>query len=259
MDQETQAQIFVPKFESECSISKGVEISDLLKVKKEAILYVQPCTSERGKLMADVELGHTKSMSINPATLCSLLEMQRRRFSELKCSPHLGVAKFKWKGREMSIFKNGKIKIQRALDRDEILRIANSVARLVWGAVICDVCGMPTLRCASGECGKCITKAQKTEIEKPPNAAPLIEGYSNLKKFADEISKLEKEGQILHPQEDLEKYLQTTRYLALFFATEAAKKDDAALGLILLGEAEKANKDYRSLKSKLDGRIDTKS
>lgn len=243
MSQDFPAQILVPEFKDECSISKGVEIKDLLKVKKEAVFYVQPCASERGKLMADVELGETKSKLIDPATLCSLLEMQRRRFSELKCSPGLGVAKFRWRGKEISVFRNGKLKIQRALDREEILRIANSVARLVWGAVTCDVCGMPTLRCASGECGKCIIKEKAVPIlfEKIPNAAPLVEGYSNLKKMLAESGKIP-------PQEEL-KSLRATQYLALFFTMEAIDKDDAALGLVLLGEAEKVNRTHGFLKN----------
>ena len=152
---ETPIQITIPKFRDECSLAKGVEVRDLLKVRKEAVLYVQPCVSERGKLMADVELKREEDriQLIDPAVLCSILEIHRRRFAELKCSPNLGVAKLKLKGREISIFKNGKLKIQRALDREEILRVANSISRLVWGAVICDICGQPTISCASGKCG----------------------------------------------------------------------------------------------------------
>jgi len=233
---ETPIQIIVPKFRDECSLAKGVEVKDLLKVRKEAVLYVQPCVSERGKLMADVELkrGEDRAQLIDPAALCSILEIHRRRFAELKCSPSLGVAKLKFKGREISIFKNGKLKIQRALDREEILRVANSISRLVWGAVVCDVCGEPTINCASGKCGKCIAeeKATSVQLEGLPNAALLIEGYSNLRKAVEEG----------WSGEEFERALHTVRYLALFFTMEASSKDDAALGLVLLGEAEQAEK-----------------
>ncbi len=53
---EKPAKVTVPKFKDECSLTRGVEISDLLKVKKEAVLYVQPCVSEKGRLMADIDL-----------------------------------------------------------------------------------------------------------------------------------------------------------------------------------------------------------
>jgi hypothetical protein len=232
-------QIIVPKFKDNCSLTKGVEVRDLLKVRKEAVLYVQPCVSERGKLMADVELKReeAKARLIDPPTLCSILEIHRRRFAELRCSPSLGVAKFKLKGREISVFKNGKLKIQRALDKEEILRIANSISRLVWGAVICDICGEPTLNCASGKCGKCIAKekAITVRLEELPNAALLVEGYSNLRK-AIGTSKIER------AREEFERALNTARYLALYFTMEAPNKEAASLGLVLLGESERVGK-----------------
>lgn len=233
------AQILVPKFRDECLISKGVEVRDLLKVRKETVLYVQPCAAERGKLMADIELQQTAEHFLDPPTLCSLLEIHRRRFAELKCSPNLGVAKLKWKGREISIFKNGKLKIQRALDREEILRIANSVSRLVWGAAVCEVCGQPVLKCASGDCGKCASDEKMTvEIDQLPSAELLRQGHANLEK----AQKL--------PQEQSEKSLRDARYLALHFTMEAPSKDDAILGLILLGEAEQIGT-HKKLKSEL--------
>lgn len=238
---EKPIQMVVPKFRDECSLTKGIEVRDLLKVRKEAVLYVQPCVSEKGKLMADVELKREEARAqlLDSQTLCSLLEIHRRRFSELKCSPNVGVAKLKWKGREVSIFKNGKLKIQRALDKEEILRVANSVARLIWGAVICDVCGEPTVNCASGKCGKCITeeKATAAQIEELPNAALLVEGHSNLRKAVE----ASKQGS----PEEFERALRIARYLALFFTIEAPSKDDAALGLVLLGEADRVENVHR--------------
>lgn len=219
-------QISVPRFKDECLLSKGIEVQDLLKVRKETVMYVQPCASERGKLMADIELQRAKEQFIDPQTLCSLLEIHRRRFAELKCSPNLGVAKLKWKGREISIFKNGKLKIQRALDRDEILRVANSVSRLVWGAAVCEVCGQPVLSCASGKCGKC-TSGEKVTLKVEELSAELLQqGYASLEKAQKS-------------PDEFEKSMRTARYLALHHTIEAPSKEDAALGLILLGEAER--------------------
>ena len=224
----------IPKFRDDCLLSRGIEVRDLVRVRKETVMYVQPCVSERGKLMADIEL--TKEPSdrfVDPETLCSLLNIHRRRFAELKCSQSLGVAKLKLKGREISIFKNGKLKIQRALDRDEILRVANSLSRLIWGAAICEVCKQPTLNCASGKCGKCALGEKMTiQTDALPNVELLHQVIANLekaRKFPDES----------------ENSLQAARYLALFFAAEAPSKEDAVIGLILLAEAglEKKTKD----------------
>jgi len=221
------AEILIPAFREECLLSKGLEIKDLIKVRRETILYVQPCASERGKLMADVELRGGATEFINPDKLCSLLEIHRRRFAELKCSSSLGVAKLKWRGKEISIFKNGKLKIQRALDREEIMKIANSTARLIWGASQCELCGRPVLDCASRECGKCaFGEGEPLLIEGIPNVQLLQQARASLERAR------------AAPQE-AEKSLYTARYLALYFTVEAQRKEDAALGLVLLGEAER--------------------
>ncbi len=219
-------EILLPKFKQECLLSKGVEVLDLMRVRKETVMYVQPCASERGKLMADIELTKEPTKQfIDPETLCSLLETHRRRFAELKCSPSLGVAKLKWKGKEISIFKNGKLKIQRALGRDELLKVANSVSRLIWGAAVCEVCKQPTLNCASGKCGKCTLEEHvAVQADALPNAELLYQVYANLEKARKS------------PDES-ENYLRAAKYLALFFTMEAPSKEDAAIGLILLAEA----------------------
>jgi hypothetical protein len=218
----------VPRFRDECLLSKGLEVRDLLKVRKETVIYIQPCASERGKFVADIELAKEPGQFFDPETLCYLLEIHRRRFAELKCSASLGWAKLKWKGREISVFRNGKLKIQRALDRSEILRVANSVSRLIWGAATCEVCKQPAINCASGNCGKCtIGEPRAVHLDTLPNAELLRQALANIEnaqKFPDET----------------EKYLQEARYLALFFTTEAPSKEDAVLGLILLARARSA-------------------
>lgn len=229
-------QVLVPKFREDCLLSRGIEVRDLLRVRKETVLYVQPCASERGKLMADIELTkEPDAQFFDPEILCLLLEIHRRRFAELKCSVKLGVAKIKWGGREISIFKNGKLKIQKALDRDEILRIANSVSRLLWGAAVCGVCGQPTLSCASGKCGKCAFEEKvPVQIGELQNSELLQQGYANLEKVQGSTP------------EESESHLRKARYLALHFAVEAPSKENAALGIVLLGEADRVEKKLKS-------------
>ncbi|MEW6592396.1 MAG: hypothetical protein AB1305_01730 [Candidatus Hadarchaeota archaeon] len=216
-------EITVPKFKEDCVLSKGMEVSELVKVKKDTVVYVQPCAAERGKLMADIEL-KKEGGGIDPKTLCYLLDIHRRRFSELRCSPSIGVAKLTWKGKEVSIFSSCKLKIQRAIDKAEILRVGHSLSRLIWGAAICEVCGRPALDCASGECGKCSEGEREVRVDDIPNGVLLLKGYSELRRAREEAEEM---------------HVRDAQYMGLFFTTEAAKKEDAVLGLVLLGEARR--------------------
>lgn len=220
-------KISIPRFKEDCVVSKGIEVQELLKIRKETVLYVQPCVSERGKLIADVELGKGSNVHfIDPEVMCSLLQIHRRRFAELKCSPSLGVAKVKWKGREISIFKNGKLKIQRVLNENEVLRIATSMSRLIWGATICEVCGLPALSCASGECEKCVVGGEEEviDVDEFPNRDLLCQVSLDLEK-----AKKSRGRSGLH----------RARYLSLFFTMEASHKKEAILGLALLGKVQR--------------------
>ncbi len=221
-------EVAIPKFLDACIISNGLEVSELMGLRKDAIMYVQPCASERGKLMADIEFSkNLDAQFFDTNVLCSLLETHRRRFAELKCSPSLGVAKVKWKGREMSIFKNGKLKIQRAPTREEIAKIANSTARLIWGAVFCEVCGKPALACASGACGKCRTGEHKANVDEMPSG-------DLLKQALDAFESARKNP------EEAEKNFQKAKYFALHFVEETPEKKNAAAGLALISEVEKS-------------------
>jgi len=206
-------EIKARKFVERCVLSRGVEINDLLKVRKEAILYVQPCASERGRLMADIELSQDLDADFfEKQVLCKILEIHSPGFAELKCSPSLGVAKFVWKGREISVFKNGKIKIQRCLDRADILKVANRVVRLVWGAILCEVCGRPAVECASGKCGACAKKEEVCDISGIPGGEILKHAFE-LAGAGDK---------------------KRAGYFTLHFVVETPKKEDATVGLAIL-------------------------
>lgn len=227
-----EEKLTVPRFREDCLLTKGIDVRDLVGVRKEALLYVQPCTSERGKLMADIELTkEIDSRFLDPRKLCSLLRVHRHRFADLRCSENLGVAKLRWGGRDISIFRNGKIKIQQATDREEILRVANAVSRLVWGAALCGVCGEPVINCASGECGKCLLPEETTvEVSGIPGSELLRQGHAALEGLEGPTSP------------DFENKLQRAKFLALHFAMETPRKEDAVLGLLLLAKAEKMGK-----------------
>lgn len=187
----------------------------MLRMRKETILYVQPCASERGKLMADIELSPDLDAEFfDGRVLCALLEIHHPGFAELKCSPSLGVAKFMWKGREISVFRNGKLKVQRCLDRADIMKTAGRVARLVWGAALCKLCGRPALECAAGRCGVCLESKRTTKAEDIP-AGEVLKHALELRDSGDR---------------------RRAGYFALHFVVETPGKGDAAAGLSLLDE-----------------------
>ena len=152
------------KFRKECCLAKGVEFKDILKSREDTIVYVNPCVSERGKVMADIDLRRdsNKEELFDPGTLCSLLKAAEKNFTKLRCSPDLGVAKIEWNGYDISIVRSGKLKIMRAPSEEDIIKIASKLSSLIWGATICDFCGRPAAECASGACGKCLSNEKGT-------------------------------------------------------------------------------------------------
>ena len=68
----------------------------------------------------------------------------------------LGIARIKWKGKGLSLFTSGSIKISTALSENDIKQMLHDITRLAWGTMICSVCGRPAIHCASGTCSKCL-------------------------------------------------------------------------------------------------------
>ena len=112
------------------------------------------------------------------------------------------------------MFRNGKIKIQRCLDREDILRTAAKVSRLVWGAAICEVCKRPAIECASGRCGKCVVGKKTLDVEEIP-AGELLEHAFGLASSGNK---------------------KRASYFAFHFTIETPKKEDARVGLAALDE-----------------------
>lgn len=231
-----EERVTLPKFREDCLLTKGIDVRDLVGIRKEALLYVQPCTSERGKLMADIELTREiDSRFLDAEKLCSLLRVHRHRFADLRCSEALGVAKLRWGGRDISIFRNGKIKIQQAMDREEILRVANAVSRLIWAAAVCGVCGEPVINCASGNCGKCrLPEETAVDVSGILGSELLRQGHAELEGLAEQAPP------------DYESRLQRARFLALHFTMETPRKEDAVLGLLLLAKVDQVEAELKN-------------
>ncbi|MFX0096513.1 MAG: hypothetical protein ACFE7E_02000 [Candidatus Hodarchaeota archaeon] len=145
--------------EKDCVLLGG--ISDRLEeIREDEIAFIEPCAAEVGKLTAKITLsderfGRQKSF-FDKSMLCELLEVYRGRFSEFECSEMLGIARIKWRGKNLSLFASGSIKISTALSENDIMQMLTDITRLVWGTLICGVCGKPAIHCASGACNKCL-------------------------------------------------------------------------------------------------------
>ncbi|HID90626.1 TPA: hypothetical protein EYP44_01545 [Candidatus Bathyarchaeota archaeon] len=247
--------LVLPRFEDACVLSEGVGF-DRLIAGEERLVYVQPCVAERGRLMATINLGEAAGpprQAFDPAILCSLLGAYRSRLAEVRCSPGLGIGKMRWKGREISLFRRGKIVIRRALNERDVYRTIRFLLRLIWGSVTCGLCGRTAVNCVVNECGRCARappareKAQTVRLEALLSAPLWTKGYEDLERAAAEISslqdlvaKLPVEGP--HPpierlESDFRRYVQRAVHSALLFVIETPERDKAVLGLALMGLA----------------------
>jgi hypothetical protein len=100
------------------------------------------------------------------------------------------------------------------------------MSRLVWGAILCEVCGKPALSCASGECEKCREGETSTKLKE-------VSGGELLQRALDFMRMAKKNP------EEMERYSQRAKYFALYFVEEAPDKESAIAGLALLAEAER--------------------
>ncbi|MFX1598548.1 MAG: hypothetical protein ACFFC5_05745 [Promethearchaeota archaeon] len=145
--------------ERDCVLVKGIS-KRLEEIREDEIAFIEPCAAEVGKLTAKISLSNERAGKQEPffdkGVLCDLLEIYKGRFAEFECSEMLGIARIKWRGKDLSIFTSGSIKISAALSENDIMQMLSDITRLVWGTIICSVCGKPAIDCASGACRKCL-------------------------------------------------------------------------------------------------------
>jgi pyridinium-3,5-biscarboxylic acid mononucleotide sulfurtransferase len=78
--------------------------------KKDLVVY-KPCKDEKHKIMFETELPY----SINIEETCK----QLKNFGDLKCSVEMGIAMLEIQGRNVTIFKTGKIVARRVVDKED--------------------------------------------------------------------------------------------------------------------------------------------
>ncbi|MBS7655884.1 hypothetical protein KEJ50_05225 [Candidatus Bathyarchaeota archaeon] len=143
-------------FKEECDLTKGLKKGEITSFGEMEIAYIQPCASERGKVTADIVMSREDKTFFDFTMVCLILELYKIMFAEEKCNQVLGAAMIKWRGRDIIVFRNGRISVKRALSKDEVKKILASLNRLLWGSVLCNNCGKPLVDCAFGKCKKCM-------------------------------------------------------------------------------------------------------
>lgn len=254
----------MPKFSNKCIIVEQVKTELRPDTVVEKGIVIHPCTTERGKIMVDTRfssggLGQVERFFDFPS-LCSILDAYKDRFQETRCSPSLGIARVEWKGKAISIFRNGRVKIRRVVDGKDAKRTVRFLASVLWGSVICGNCGKASLFCASGGCENCIEGGRRrvVRMEGLPAGLVVVEGYRHLMRAFEGISEIH--GSIaesiksrgsyapsLTKGREVDASIGRSIHLALDFIVQTPGRGDAVFGLTLLGMAFNLRGMHRAL------------
>lgn len=264
-------RVLYPRFSETCIVRRGAELEDHLKVGSETVAYIEHCAAEAGKVTASATFSTAtrgRLPFLDASVLCLIIDAYKNRLAEAKCSLSLGLGRIKWKGRNLLISRDGKVRVRLALSKEDVLRILKSASRLVWAGIICSDCGEPAIQCASGSCSRCLQSESSIldrsmttslggkvvngvhstsfEIEKLFNGPLLVKGYESVEKAAAKMSErwdtlvnFFKDLQSSPPKQleatEIERILHRIMLIALIYITEAPNKQDCMPGLLLLG------------------------
>lgn len=103
-----------------------VDIGGYGKTKKDLVVY-KPCKDEANKIMFETELPYT----IDIEKTCQGLE----KMGTVKCSASMGIAMLESQGRNVTVFKNGKIVARRVLDNEDaeklLIKVLPHIRRII--------------------------------------------------------------------------------------------------------------------------------
>jgi len=268
-------------------VQEGIEIGAKGRVVNEetGVTYIHPCITEAGKVAAETRLPsgpesatYLKYGFYDPLKLCTILNMTEF-FQDVKCSPSLGIGRVHVGDKTVLIYKDGRINVRQAKDKEDAISTIRRVSRSLWGAIIC-TCGNASVDCASGGCKECLTQICPVISGGPPdptvtnrgpvqqtNALTIFERVKTLKtrKHFEEAMKQLDEAFTFFRQASLkflkehsvngstlrlieEKVVQVNK-LAIWFIVETSNVYDAALGLMLSGVAMDLSRIVDGLKS----------
>lgn len=100
----------------------SLDITSYGDSKKDMVIY-KPCKDEADKIMFETELPY----EVNIQETCHKFE----KLGEVKCSIQMGVAMMELEGRNITIFRKGKIVARRVKDRDDARELLVEVLPLI--------------------------------------------------------------------------------------------------------------------------------
>jgi hypothetical protein len=165
-------------------LREGVEIGakGTIVIEDTGITYIHPCISETGKITAEARLTTSLEGTMDlkygfydPIQLCMMLNMTGF-FKDVRCSPNLGVGRATVDDKTVLIYKDGRINVRRAKDKEDAIQTIRLVSRSLWGAIICSYCGNTGVDCASGGCEDCITHVCPVISGGPPDPTTTSRG-----------------------------------------------------------------------------------
>lgn len=239
-------KLLVPSIEEGCILSKGLELKSLQETGERGVVEVSPCASERGKVMAEVDLSEgSDTPFLDGKILCLLLESYENHFAEMRCSSRLGVGRLMWKAHRIYAYENGKFKVRFAHSREDAVRTLGSMGRLFLGSINCKKCGRPAIGCILGECEICATNGSPRVIplESYFNGPLLVRGIESLKEAFGRAHKLKqnfppKGGSWPSEIESgVERKLREAIEYAMNFSLETPNRKDSSIGVELIALA----------------------
>ncbi len=165
-------------------LREGVEIGakGTIIIEDTGITYIHPCISETGKVTAEARLTTSPEGIMNlkygfydPIQLCMMLNMTSF-FKDIRCSPSLGVGRVTVDDKTVLIYKDGRINVRKAKDKEDAIQTIRLVSRNLWGAIICSYCGNAGIDCASGGCEECVTQVCPVISGGPPDPTATTRG-----------------------------------------------------------------------------------
>ena len=257
-------------------LREGIEIraKGTIIIEDTGITYIHPCISETGKVTAEARLktspegtSDLKYGFYDPIQLCTIMNITDF-FKDTRCSPNLGVGRATIDDKTALIYKDGRINVRKAKDKEDAIQTIRLISRSLWGAIICSYCGNASIDCASGGCEECITRicpvisggppdptvtsrsmVQQTSVSTIFGKVKILETKEyfeeGIRQLDDAFDIFEKTSlNILKKQPFNSSALKTIKdkiaeinKLAIKFIVETPDVYDAAIGLILSGVA----------------------
>ncbi|MFQ5974862.1 MAG: (Fe-S)-binding protein [Candidatus Hydrothermarchaeales archaeon] len=240
-------------------LKEGLKIKVRMPTSSEKVTYVRPCTTESGKVTATahlmlpfVEGNELKYGLFDPFVLCDFLK-NYQPFEDIRCSEKMGIARITYNGKSILLYRNGKIKVRKAKDKDDIFATINLISRIMWGSIICPDCGCDVVDCASGGCLATLCPVLNTppvldeskilprkkvkvseifqRLDNIENKDKFIVGIKKLEKTIKDFEKLIDNGEGIY----LEDFNNEMVKISLDFIVKTERVEDAVLGIVLIG------------------------